>query len=123
MFQRVAGAGSTVTNASVGRSPGRTETSRTEKRPTILPAGVDVDVLARRVGRQPGHHRHVAAIGGHEPGAGEEARVADGHAEAFWPALERRVVAERQLGLGHAHRQMCRNQGARTRPAACSPHR
>ena len=47
-----------------------------------LSVGVDVDLLAGRPGRQPGHRQHVAAVGGHETRAGEQARVADRHAEA-----------------------------------------
>jgi large subunit ribosomal protein L10 len=40
-----------------------------------------------------------------EAGAGEETGLSDGHAKAARPALEVRVMAQRQLCLGHAHRQ------------------
>ena len=72
------------------------------------PAGLDVDVDVDR-GRalgQAGHGAHLAEQRVQVPGAGGGTDVADRHAEAARTALERRVVAQRQVGLGHAERQL-----------------
>src|SRR5450756_1507872 len=67
---------------------------------------VDVDVDGSRPLGQARHGAHLAEQRVQVPGAGGRPDVADRHAVAARPALERRVVTERQVRLGHAQRQL-----------------
>src|SRR5258706_16136028 len=67
---------------------------------------VNVDVLAPRPRRQARHRPHLARQRGHEAGPRGESDLADRDAEAPRSALERRVMAQGVLALGHADREV-----------------
>src|SRR5450759_891034 len=67
--------------------------------------GVDVDLLAGGVARQAGHSHDVTAQRVQEARARGETDIADGQRPAGRAALAVRVVREREVALGHAHRQ------------------
>src|SRR5918997_1510685 len=79
--------------------------------PDDLALGVDVDVLATGSRRKAGHRPHLAREGRDESRSRGQANLADGEAEARRAALERGVVAERVLALGHADRQLPEPEG------------
>src|SRR5579862_7061315 len=87
----------------VARGPARNarRDDRSEQ-PDDLAVRVDVDVLAPRARGQARHGPHLARQWGHEAGPGRESDLPDRDAEAGRTVLQRGVVAQRVLALGHA---------------------
>src|ERR1035437_9839659 len=80
------------------------------EQPNDIPVRVDIYVLPGRVRWQSRHGAHLAEERRYEAGACREADLADRDTETGWPALERRVVAEREVRLRHADRQIAEAQ-------------
>ena len=76
------------------------------------PAGlqVQIHIIEDRTGGQTGHGAHLAQQRVKETGPNRGADIADRDAEALWHALQLRVVAQAQVGLGHAQRQVVKAQ-------------
>src|SRR5258705_6239613 len=89
-----------------GRAPSHPGWRPPSEQADDVAVGIDVDLLATWTRRKTRHRPHLAAQRRDEPRAGGEADLADRDREAGRPGLERRVVAERVLGLGHADPQM-----------------
>ena len=70
----------------------------------MRPLGVDVDAHEVRRRAEAGHPLHVAAEHDHEPRAGARHDAAHRQAEPARAVQQQRVVAERQVRLGHADR-------------------
>src|SRR5664280_2881368 len=83
----------------------QTRTVRLEESNDI-PVRVNVDVLAGRVRRQARHGPHLAEERRDEARAGREMDLADRDAEARRATLQRWVVAQREVRLGHADWQV-----------------